>query len=360
MYARTAAFDAAYARSHTPILRADVLENGVVKYRGLPVVGGAVQNDNNASTLRRGPVSIVDRYGIFTPSEAGDLLSPYGREIRVYRGIRSELLPVGTLRITNAISERFGKGALIHLDTFDRSRSVSRARLETPYQIDAGTNYATAIQALLTSRVAGLTFNFPSTTRTTPLIVLLQMADPWAEARKMANSLGWELFFDQMGVCTARPQPDPASLSAAWNYSNSVNFVKLANILGDDPGYNGAVFDSEGPGFAVHSVLYDTNSTSATNSAGSYGKVPEFQRTTLATTQAQADEAVAAMRLKQRGGTQTLRGEIIPHPAMECGDLQHVTDTVLGVNDNYLLETFSLPLTAQPLMPVTLRRRVAA
>src|SRR4051812_35315225 len=98
MYNVSAAFLAALRQSHTISTRADVLSGGVV-VATLDITDGSVEVDGNNTVRRHCSVTLVDPTGTMTPSEAGDLLSPFGNEIALYRGIGDELVPLGVFGI---------------------------------------------------------------------------------------------------------------------------------------------------------------------------------------------------------------------------------------------------------------------
>ena len=367
MYGRTAAFDTAIQQGHVVHVVADVLENGRAVLSGLPVLGGGVDVDSSADVRRRCKVDVVDPTGTLTPNDPSDLLSPYGRELRLRRGVlfsdgTSETLTIGTFRISSVDVGHSSTSRKITVTGFDRARSIGRARLETPYTIEAGTNYVTAIHRLLSSRMPGLVLRSGTTTRTTPLIVLEQMADPWKAASDMAESLGCELFFDPDGACVLQRITEGAAPgNAVWEYraGNGATVLSVDNTFDDDPGYNGAVVDGEPPDAPpVHAVVYDDDPASPTYAGGSYGKVPIFLRSIFVVTQQQAQDAALGLMLKKRGGSEQVKFTAIPHPAHEAGDLVHVVDGDIGLDGYYVIESFSIPLDLGA-MSVTCRKRQA-
>lgn len=364
MYSRSAAFDTAIRSSHTVVITADVLLGGVVVVSNLPVVSGSVEVDGTAAVRRRCSLSLVDADGSLTRSTTAPL-SPYGREIRIRRGLRLangtiETLAIGTFRISTVSVDDSGGTRNVTVSGFDRARSISRARFETPYTIAAGTNYATAIQTLIQSRAPSVPVEFDVTTATTPLLVFDQGADPWQTAVDMAASIGCDLYFDPTGKCIMTRTSEQQTIS--WDYGAGSNAVVLSvdDTLSDEPGYNGVVVDGEPAGAPpVHAVVYDTDVSSPTYSLGPYGKVPRFYRSQFITSDPQASAAAAGLLIRERGGTEALKFSAIPHPAHEVGDLVRVADNKLGIDGNYLLESFTLPLGTEPMSCTTRKRRVA-
>jgi hypothetical protein len=367
MYGRSDAFDAAIIDSHNPRVVADLLFGGDVVVADLPIIGGNVQVDGSAAIRRRCNLTLVDDDGTLTPNDSSDALSPYGREVRIRRGVQLldgslEYVPVGTFRISTVDVNDAGNDRKLTIAGFDRARSISRARFESPYVIAAGTNYATAIRDLLISRLPNIQTSFISTAATTPLLVIDQGADPWETAQTMAIAIGCELFFDPSGVCVLKVPTDPSTTTVDWNYGRGqkATVIAITNSLSDEPGYNGVVVDGEPPNAdPVHEVVYDRNPLSPTNADGPYGKVPIFYKSQFITTSAQAIDAANSLLLAKRGGTEQVKFTAIPHPAHEVNDLVHVDDDKIGVNDSYVLESFTMPLDLGVMQATTRKRRTA-
>jgi hypothetical protein len=361
MWARSAAFAAALTYGYSLAFKCEVLYGGYVIADDIFIESGNVQVDYTAAIRRRGSINVVDNTGLLTPYNASDKLSPYGHEIRAYRGMRfidgtTEYIPVGTLRIATTNSSK----GLIQISAFDRSRSVSRARFEQTYTIASGTNYATAIHDLIDSRLPGLTYRFTTTGSTTPLIVFDQSSDPWASAQTMANAIGCDLYFDPLGVCVLELTSNPATAPVVSTYASGPTSMLLQATasMTDDPGYNGVVVDGEPPnGTPVHSVVYDNDPTSPTYYLGPYGKVPTFMRSTFITNQAQADGAGVAELLRNRGGTEQLKLKVLTDPCQEAGDLCYVNSPIERVDANYIAESFTIPFDASTSTDMTMRKR---
>ena len=365
MYAVSSEFlQALQSGSQNVVFSAEVLSNNAPIVTDLQLLGGAVQVDATATNRRRCNVVLIDPTGALIPNDANDVLSPYGYEIRLHRGYSfigggQELVPIGTFRIKSAkvINDN---GVRIELTGFDRSRSVQRGRFETPYAIASGTNYVTAIQTLIASRLPGVMFSSITTDKTTPTLLFDQASDPWKAAQDMARAIGAEVFFDPMGVCVIRNEPNTATDPVTYIYEEGSNSTLLSveNNLDDEPGYNGVVVDGEAAGLTpVHSVVYDSDPTSPTNYTGRYLKVPKFLKTPLVFTQAQGDEVAAAELRREKGGTEQARFSAIPNAAHEGGDVVRLVDPAIGVDGYYLMESFGIPLDTTTAMTPTTRKR---
>lgn len=365
MRARSAAFDAAVnAADLNVVVRADVLRGGVVVHTGLPVDSVSVTIDGGSAVQRTCRITVVDEEGVLTPSAPADLLAPYGNEIKLWMGLvladgTIELVAMGLFRYEETDLEDQG-GNRVSLTGYDRSNTVAEAQFETPYTVAAGTNYATAVQDLISSRLPGLTFQFASTTHTTPVLLFEENTDPWAAAVKMADSIGMELCFDGDGVCTMKPKPDPSVDPVVWTYSEGDNLAEVVNRFSTKPGPNKFIVVGENPSLStsVRAEAVDADPASPTYYFGLYGKRPRFYRSQMVATTAQAQEAADGFKRRELGGTEQLSFLAKPHYCHEFGDVVRVVRPSAGIDDFYVIER--VEFGDLELMPVTTRKRRAA
>src|SRR6478752_3607128 len=162
MYPVTSNFLAEIVKSHTPVAKAQLMQRGSLLYDDIPIISGTITDDSTALIRRRAQLEIAAEDSIMallsqTPPGNGGLW-PLGNEIKVYAGVQYssgtyEWVPQGVFRIAKPVIKDNGTVS-ISMDTYDRSRSVSRARFTNVYTVAAGTNYATAIKNLIKSRLA--------------------------------------------------------------------------------------------------------------------------------------------------------------------------------------------------------------
>lgn len=355
-----ASLAAATAESHRSIAKLDVYRSGALIATDLPVTAGSVTVDSSAAIRRRCTLTVVDPDGTLAPSEPTDALAPYGNEVKLYRGVEGDLAELGVFRIEQA--EVADAGAVtIALTGFDRSGTVQEARFENAYTVAEGTNYGTAIQALITDRLPSVTFNFVSTTRTTPLLTFEEGADPWEAAQNMAASIGMDLFFDAAGVCVLRPEPDPLSGAVVATFVEGVNSVVVAvnNNLTAKPAYNkfivtGETMDGTPP---VRAEAFDNNPASPTYYFGTFGKRPRFFRSQFITSQAQAQETADAFLRRELGGSEQVTFSAVPNPALDAGHVVQAVRSRIGVDTIAVIESLRMPLDAASFMTVVTRKR---
>lgn len=344
----------ALAASHGVLSTCDVLTSGDVTTRGLPIVGGTVQVDRTAQFRRSvQSLTVADSDGTLVASLATDPLAPYGNELAVYSGIRypdgtTETVQVGVFGISvyDVVNQA---GHLITLTAFDRARTVSRNKWTDTYIVAAGTNYAAALQALITDRFPAATFAVTATTATTPLLTFNAGDDPWAKATEMAASIGYEIYFNRAGVCVIAPIPDVGASAVAWQHVTGPGgvVVKIDSSITNDPGYNGAVVTGQGPSntIPVRAVSWDNNPASPTYYLGKYGKVPQFVTTSLVTTAAQAQAMADGLVRLRLGASQVVTYDVIPNPAVDEGDVVYLADTTTKIAGLYVVDACSVALT---------------
>lgn len=370
MYPMSAAFTAAVKQSHTVVTRAEIWQGGLF-VRDLEILSGKVSVDGGAAIRRRCEVTLADPAGDLTPSDVSDLLGPFGSEVRLFRGVRlvegdptsDELAPLGVFRLTNTRVSDSDQGLVIRLAGHDRARRIQRARWIDPYLIPGGVNYAQAIQDLVADRAPGVAFNFVSSSRTAPPIILGldRDNDPWKDAQDMASALGCELFFDAAGVCVLRPIPDPntSALSATYAEGAEATLLGVERELDAEQTYNGAIVTGEGSNVQVpvRSERWDTDPDSPTYHLGDFGKVPYFLTSSLITTQAQADAVASAILRRILGVTERIRFDAIVNPAHDAGDVVKIKRLRAGVDDIHVVNALEVPLAVGDPMSATTQKR---
>jgi hypothetical protein len=360
MLAVSARFKTEVTRSHSVALSA------VAGSTPLTVIGGQVTVDRTAQFRRSCRVDLLDKAGTLIPNLATGPVSPYGKEIQLYRGVKytdgaTELCPLGVFRISVNDVEDSGAPSL-SVTGYDRSRTISRNRFTDVYVIAAGTNYATAIQNLILNRLPSCPTSFTATTQTCPAIFLDPAADPWVEATKMAQVIGMELFFDVYGTCILQPEPViSATPSVVLSDLSASTLIRVTKSLNDEPGINGVIVTSETTSSTpARGEAWDTDPSSLTYYLGPYGKVPAFETSQYAVTSAQCTAAAVASLQRQIGGTEQASCSTIPNPALVEGDTVQLVRTKAGVSSTFMLESFVVPLAVGGTMDLRFRtRRVA-
>lgn len=338
-------------------------------------------NFSNDPVRRRATVRLSDPTGTLTPQDLDSVLTPYGTEFRLYRGIRlpggvdyidaagfpaytrNEFIPLGVFRVFTVNTFDSGDSFAIQLDGYDRAWEVGRRRFVTPYTIAAGTNFGTAISTMIDNRYDGLAYNFSPTTHTTPELKFDIGDDPWRRAQEMALAIGMEIFFDVEGICVMRPVPDPAVDPVVWAYAEgpAATIMYVDRALSSVDNFNHIVVTgADDTGDPVYGDFADEDPASPTYINGPYGDIPYFINSGYVTTNVQAQEMAEAEFLKHYGGVEQMQLSIVPNPAHDVGDVVSVTRTRSQLNYAYVVQSGAVNLEAVQPMPLTVRRRLIA
>jgi hypothetical protein len=346
------AFKAAVMQSHRIASLVEVLQDGAVISQLATVTGGSVTLDAKAQSRGRVDITLVDDGTLgLVPDAPGDLLAPYGREVRVWRGIRypdntSELVSLGVFRIDDTTINDTPGGLEIQVAGADRSARVSDARFEAPYQIAAGTNLATAILGLVSPVLPGLVTDFIPTSVTTPAVFAEEQGDRWVLAQKLASDAGLRLYFDGDGtlvldvdssgvpVVTIAEGASGVLLSAARRWTSQGAFNRVV-----------ATGENTGIGIPVRGVATDLNTLSPTYYFGPFGPRPRFYSSQFIVTAQQALDAATSILSKELGTTQTVNFGSLVLPHLEPGDVARVTRARAGIDEDNIIDSLTIPLT---------------
>lgn len=333
-------------RSHTMVTRVDVLFDRQVILEGVALNTGSITWDRTAARLARLDATIADPLRV--PVAADDILTPYGYELLVWRGVQlstgAELLPLGVFPIQTSRVE--DPVLLSTISACDRSQLVTDARFEDDYQIAAGVNYVDAIRTMIDAGVPDLEYLFPTTTLTTPLLTFAAQSDRWEAAQKMARSIGFELYFDGLGRCAMRAEP---SFTTPVAYvSEGTNLIAATVSLDRATAYNRVVAvgrNASNPA-VYRGVATDDDPSSPTFYDGPFGRKPRFFTSEFIASQAQADAAAASILAAELGVARALEFAAVVDPRLEPADVVQVTRSTLGLDSLHIIDALTIPLTA--------------
>lgn len=350
----SAAFAAAVTKSHTLATRVDILLDRETVAEGIPVTAGKITYDRNAARYARATLTVADPQRL---TRRTDILSPYGYEARLLRGIMlpdgPELLPLGVFPIQT--SEIDGVTIISTITTQDRSRTVSDARFEEDYQIAPGTNYADAIRDMIAAGVPGLEYLFDDTTFNTPRLTFAAQSDRWTAAQTMAKSIGREILFDGDGRCTMRPEPTFASEPVA-TITEGTNLTAVDMALDRDTAYNRVIATSSNAstGEVFRGVATDDDPRSPTWYEGPFGRKPRFFSSEFIASDEQAATAAASILAANIGVSQSVNFGAVPDPRLECSDVVRITRAALGIDALHIIDTLNIGLgPADPMTGTT-------
>lgn len=357
-------------RSHTVVSYVEIRSPSQEVFR-LPAIGGSVQVDVTSSVRRSCTVSCIDTDGTLTPTGVDSIMTPYGTEIRPYRGVRYdddgtvEVVQLGVFRLARvSVRDSVGGSPTLDLEAYDLSRTISRDKFAETYVIASGTDVITAIKAIIERTVPSPEYDTIGTTQlTTASRVYDAGEDPWVACLVLAQSIGCDIHFSPTGVLTVAPAVDIDALPApCFTYIEGTGcaMLDLQRVFTDEPGYNGVVVTGESPGDElppVRAVAWDEEPTSATYRLGPYGEVPMFITDQIVKTQEQA-QAMADGILRQLLGFSTqIAIDALVNPALEVGDVVEVSRYRSHVAGLFAVDAFSVPLSTGETQSLTLRQK---
>lgn len=334
--------------------------------------------------------SVVVDAGI-VPDTSSDALTPFGNEIRLWRGIRYdearadlvgllgesgaallsesgaaladetsgtivqtggvEEVPLGVFVITSVDIQQTAQGTTVQVQGSDRSLRIQRARWTEPYQA-AGVSVEAAIGAILSDRWADVTTSLDATSRTVARATFGtdSNSDPWADVGKLAEAAGFDLFFDGDGVARLTEIPDYENATPDATYAEGEDAVVLsvARGISVDDTFNGVIATGEGAELAdtYRGEAWDEDDSSPTYRYGPFGQVPRFYSSPLITSNEQAQAAAEALLARGKGAVESISWTQVCDPALESGDVVALTNAATKVNTVLVLDRLTVPLDA--------------
>lgn len=355
--------------SHTVVTLVDAYFDGEYVATLTPI-DGSVSIDSRRAVRRTLSMSFVDDNGSLVPDAGGTsgILTPYGSELRVSRGVRfddgsEEFAPLGVFIVTGLELKDGANGREVSVDGSDRSIRVTRNRFTDAYTIAAGTATETAITDLLLDRWADISVSLPVMGATTPRVIVEQGSgsDPWRDAVDLATNAGWDLAFDADGVVRARVIPDPLEDDPVSTYEDGVEAVILDISRGWSTGstYNGVIASSEGSDVdaPLRAEAWDDDPNSATYRYGPFGQVPMFYSSSLIRTAEQAGTVAASQLRQQLGRAETVDWSQVVNPAHDVLDVIRLVRPSQDLDALIILDRLEVPLDASASMRATARVR---
>lgn len=355
----TPRFVAALRKSHSVYEYVDVLGNNDETVR-LHVTVGSVTADRSAQYRRSAQITCFDPDGTLTPSDATDLLAPFGTQIMPYKGIKYddgsiEVYPLGIFQLSKVDVVEGGSQSnsrvTINLTGYDRSRKISRQKFTTTYTIAKGTAVTTAIQQIVTSVYPDATFDMITHGMVTPYALTYSVGeDPWQACIDLAYSIGCQVYFNASGVCTCAPPADLDALSApVMDYieGQGCTMMDITTAYSDDPGYNGVIVIGANPGSGQAPVMgqaWDDDPGSPTYRYGPYGQVPMVVNDTNITTVADANASARSLLNANLGFVSKTNISCWTNPAFEVDDVVQIQRQKVGAKGLYIVDSFTVPM----------------
>lgn len=367
MLPRSALFDATIAQSHDLLVRADVLSGGEVVAEGLPVVGGQVVGDRG-QFARRTCTAVISDPAYAPAGLPGELLAPYGNELRLWRGAVTpagpELLPLGTFGIR---SVEFDDGAAfqgITVTGIDRCKRLQESRFPYPRTTDVQFSAINMVRDLIWEVLPGVDITVDPRLTDVLMPQVTWQQDRDAAITDIMTALGGELFCDPLGGFVMQPVPTVAA-GPVFTVAGGPGgvLVTARRSLSRDGVFNGVIARSSTTAAsqipAVSDLWVDDDPTSPTYwDKKGFGEQVGFYESSLLVSYAQANTAARALLANQLGAARSLNYSQAVNPAIEPGDVGAVVNAVTGATEWHLHDQITIPLDAAGVMTAQTRSTV--
>lgn len=321
---------------------------------------------------READLSIVDLSevpGGLSVDDADDLFAPLRNEFRMWRGYEyydatayekasgtgTEYWPIGTFIINRATIN----WPSIYLHGYDRLWNL-RGRLLIPWVVKAGTPNMVELERILRAFIppAQADIELPVSDAISPALIWEQQDDRLKRANDLALADGKVLFADPMGTIRAVSIPEPDENQVVWDFTpgrynisdtptRDVDATDAENVVV-------ATGETDGSTAPVMGIAKDTNPSSLTY-IGKTAEVARFYSSPLLTTQAQAVKAASTILRRELGAADSIVVPTVVIPGLEWGDVLHVADPKVNVNDLLMADAFDVPLRASGIMNIACR-----
>lgn len=356
-------------RSHQVVSYVDVV-SATGESRRLSATGGGTTEDASAEVRRRCSLTCVDATGELTPTGVEDLLTPYGTEVRPYRGVKYadgtvEVIPLGVFRISQVdVDDSVGGSPDIRIEGFDRSRKIGRDKFVKPHTVAEGSNLVDAIKGIIERTYPDAEYDSMSTEMAASAPIVYEAnTSPWEAVQGLATSVGCEVYFDEAGRVVIAPPPDLDALSSpAFSFIEGRGCI-MTNIktkFTDEPGFNGIVLTGESVGDEeepVTATVWDDEPTSPTYHLGPYGEVPEFITDSNVKTESEAESAARSLLQGRLGFSQQLDITAWPNPALRASSAVRVERERSGASGLYQVDSVTVPLAASETSSLVVRKK---
>lgn len=356
MWPVSAAFLAAVAGDHVAAVDCQVWYDDAQVGTVQPL-GGSVTVDRSRDTRRQlNGVTFADPDRLLVPTEPTSLLAPYGQQLRVFRGIDGETVPLGVFRIIKVSADSAGTVAV---EADDLSTVVRRNRWVSPWQV-AAVDAAAAVVEILTDRFAEVEHAIVATGYTVGVGVLEagSESDPWRDAQEIARSAGYELAFGPDGVARLY-LPASTAADATITYPAGSVVLSATREIDGDTAYNGVIASGESSSLAapVSGESWDEEPSSPTYRYGPFGEAPRFLVSPFITTTDQAQSAAESMLAQVTGSAESVTWTQIVNPALDVDDVVDLTVDEVSLVARLVIDSLEIPLTADGAMSATARVR---
>ena len=356
MYPASGEFKTAILSDHIVVSKAEVW-NQDSKLTDLNIDSGKVTVSVNSGVRRTCDVTLVtDRTSSnLVPDNGFDTLAPFGNELKLYRGVKftdgsTEYVPLGVFVMTDVTISDTNDGVSMMIRGEDRSLFISRAKWTEPYQMVSGTLEA-SLTAMLENRWADVETSFTTTNVTVNQVVFgtENSQDPWQDAVYLAELVGYDLYFDVLGVATLRPFPslDAATVVAKYHEGEQTLITSLDRSMSSKETYNGVIYTIEGSQVdtPIRVEIWDEDTTSPTYRYGVFGDAPTFITSNVLSTEAEAIKAATSLLNTYRGAQENINWDSIVDPTLDVNDVVYVKTNGSKTDRLVIVDELDIPLS---------------
>lgn len=366
MYSSSASFKEAVRGDHIVIAKAEVWASDQ-KLREINIAQGSVSVNTSSAVRRTCEVTLVTgRETInLVPDNDFDLLTPFGNELRLYRGVQyedgtKEYVPLGVFVITQVSIQDTNEGVTIKLSGEDRSIRISRAKWTQPYQLPNGSLEA-ALTDLLKDRYPDAELAFPTTNVSVNQVILGSESsnDPWKDAVEIAELVGFDLFFDQNGVVQMKQFPtlDGSVVVALFIEGDGTTITSLDRTISTKETFNGVIYTIEGSEVPtpIRVEAWDEDTSSPTYRFGVFGEVPTFIESNLLATEPEAVKAAYSLLNTYIGKQEQITFNSLVDPSLDVQDVIYVKSNGAKIDRLVILDSLDIPLNPESEMSANAR-----
>jgi hypothetical protein len=366
MYPSSGEFKTAILSDHIVVSKAEIW-NQDSKLTTLNIDSGQVTVSVNSGVRRTCQVNLVtDRTASnLVPDNGFDTLAPFGNELRLYRGVKFtngsiEYVPLGVFVMTDVVISDTNDGVSISITGEDRSLIISRAKWTAPYQMVSGTLEA-SLTAMLQNRWTDVQTSFVTTNVTVNQVVwgTESNQDPWQDAVYLAQLVGYDLYFDVLGVAVLRrfPSLDASTVVATYEEGQGTLITSLDRSMSSKETYNGVIYTIEGSQVAtpIRVEVWDEDTTSPTYRYGVFGNAPTFVTTNLLATEAEAIKAATSLLDTYRGAQESINWGSIVDPTLDVNDVVYIKTAGSKTDRLVIIDELDIPMS--PLASMTAKAR---
>ena len=366
MYPSSGEFKTAILSDHIVVSKAEIW-NQDSKLTTLNIDSGQVTVSVNSGVRRTCQVNLVtDRTASnLVPDNGFDTLAPFGNELRLYRGVKFtngsiEYVPLGVFVMTDVVISDTNDGVSISITGEDRSLIISRAKWTAPYQMVSGTLEA-SLTAMLQNRWTDVQTSFVTTNVTVNQVVwgTESNQDPWQDAVYLAQLVGYDLYFDVLGVAVLRrfPSLDASTVVATYEEGQGTLITSLDRSMSSKETYNGVIYTIEGSQVTtpIRVEVWDEDTTSPTYRYGVFGNAPTFVTTNLLATEAEAITAATSLLDTYRGAQENINWGSIVDPTLDANDVVYIKTVGSKTDRLVIIDELDIPMS--PLASMTAKAR---